>query len=94
MRVKIQPPSDSGSGVFIDGVELRNVGDVTMRHPVGELAVVTMDVLAVDGLDIELDAAIKLSFHTYPGHTVEMQPLENGNTRVVVKYESGEVEDS
>lgn len=94
MKVKIQPPTDNHTGVFIDGVELPNVGEVTVRHPVGGPPVVTMDVIALDGLDIELDAKVGVSFHTYPGHTMEMQPLENGNTRVVAKYESGEAEES
>lgn len=56
-KVKISRYSHGGTKVEVDGHELHGVTDITLRHRVGDLARLTLEMLAAN-VDAEVEAEV------------------------------------
>jgi len=67
--------------MMLGDAEVSKMSNVEFRHKAGDPAKVSVDVLALNGLDIELDAEVSVRFTVFPGYTVIEELTESGGKR-------------
>lgn len=81
MKFKLQPPTNSGSGVLLGGVEVPMVTGVEIVDNPGEVPQVTLKVLVTEALDVELDGEVTIEFHPIEGCELVTEPMADGRVR-------------
>lgn len=87
-KIIISAPNVTGihGKITVDGTELPHVRRIDVAIDVYNVNTVRVELLAKEGLELELDARVEPTFVTFPGHEVITERDENtGRTRVTSK---------
>lgn len=85
MKVRLSNYSDHfGVKTEIDGRELPEVRDITLRCDVGAVPVLRVSMFAAD-VDVELDAQVIVQPIAVPGYDVVIEEGPNGSKRLMAR---------